>query len=221
MQVIRDITGKSAVGIRMHWLYFSEHSPDTLDRAGYIYDSTLGYNEAVGYRNGTTQIFRPPGARRLLEIPLTVQDTALFFPDRMNLTEPEAFDTCRKILDDLERFGGVLTVNWHDRSLAPERNWDTFYARFLKEIEASNPWFAQARMAVAWFQRRRETTFSRVTFSSSRVVVQFANLAAPLEGLPPLTLRVHRPPSTHDTSAPSVFDIPLNGEPSLAFDLSR
>ena len=65
------------------------------------------------------------------------------------------------------------------------------------------------------------TTFSRVTFSSSRVVVQFANLAAPLEGLPPLTLRVHRPPSTHDTSAPSVFDIPLNGEPSLAFDLSR
>ena len=49
MQAIRDITGKSAVGIRMHWgSMFSEHSPDTLDRAGYIYDSTLGYNEAVG-----------------------------------------------------------------------------------------------------------------------------------------------------------------------------
>ena len=30
-----------------------------LDEAGFEYDSTVGYNDAVGYRAGTSQVFRP------------------------------------------------------------------------------------------------------------------------------------------------------------------
>ena len=35
------------------------------------------------------------------------------------------------MVDDMKQFGGVLMVNWHDRSIAPERLWDDFYAKLV------------------------------------------------------------------------------------------
>jgi hypothetical protein len=76
----------------MHWLYWDENSPAQLEAAGFTYDSTGGFNGAVGYRAGTTQAFKPPMARRILELPLHVMDTALFYPYHMNLTQSEAWN---------------------------------------------------------------------------------------------------------------------------------
>ena len=61
-EAIQTMTGEPEVGVRMHWLYFNEESPVLLERAGFSYDSTVGYNETVGYRAGTTQVFRPLNA---------------------------------------------------------------------------------------------------------------------------------------------------------------
>src|SRR4029077_5024773 len=58
---IQRLTGASETGVRMHWLYFNQQSPAVLDKAGLAYDSSIGYNETVGYRAGTTQAFRPLG----------------------------------------------------------------------------------------------------------------------------------------------------------------
>ncbi len=55
-----SVTGQRSAGIRMHWLYFDKGSPAQLEKAGFDYDSTWGYNEAVGYRAGTSQAFRFP-----------------------------------------------------------------------------------------------------------------------------------------------------------------
>src|SRR2546425_2088062 len=52
---IARITGVQGIGVRMHWLYFDDHSPLALEKAGFSYDSTMGYNETVGYRAGTSQ----------------------------------------------------------------------------------------------------------------------------------------------------------------------
>ena len=130
-EAVQSVTGKPEIGVRMHWLYSNEESPVLLEQAGFSYDSTVGYNQTVGYRAGTTQVFRPLNVERLLELPMHVMDTALFFPDYMNLKPSQA----RVILDDMVancvRFGGVLTVNWHDRSIAPERLWDQTYRELL------------------------------------------------------------------------------------------
>src|SRR5215467_4082735 len=74
-------SGTRETGVRMHWLYFNEQSPAALDRAGFSYDSSFGYNQTVGFRAGTAQAFRPAGAANLLELPLHVMDTALFYPN--------------------------------------------------------------------------------------------------------------------------------------------
>ena len=116
---LASLTAESRAGVRMHWLYFSDQSPRLLEDAGFDYDSTCGYNNAVGYRAGTTQVFRPLGATRLLELPLHVQDTAMFFPGRMHLKEADAWNLFTRVLDHTRASGGVLTVLWHERSLAP------------------------------------------------------------------------------------------------------
>src|SRR5207249_1608661 len=83
---ISSTVGSPAAGVRMHWLFSYEETPRKLEEAGFTYDSTFGYNETVGFRAGTLQAFRPLKASRLLELPLNVMDTALFYPVHMNLT---------------------------------------------------------------------------------------------------------------------------------------
>jgi hypothetical protein len=77
---ISELTGAPEIGVRMHWLYFDHNSPAVLDQAGYSYDSTVGYNETIGFRSGTAQAYKPLQATNLLELPLQVMDTALFSP---------------------------------------------------------------------------------------------------------------------------------------------
>ena len=130
---------------------------------GFDYDSTWGYNDAVGYRAGTSQVFRLPAAESLLELPLSIMDSALFYPDRMNLTGRTALARVPAIVDNARRFGGTLVINWHDRSLAPERLWDRVYqhAARSKSDAASASGSPPRSEAVDWFRWRRSIRFTR------------------------------------------------------------
>jgi hypothetical protein len=144
LERVRNVTGASEIGVRMHWLFFNEKSPATLDKAGCSYDSTVGYNETVGYRAGTTQVFRPLGVERMLELPMHVMDTALFYPSYLDLSPKQARAVVEPLIENAVRFGGALTVNWHDRSLAPERLWDDFYVGLLEDLKSRGAWLLKA-----------------------------------------------------------------------------
>ena len=188
---VSEVSGTQRIGVRMHWLYFSADSPSHLDEAGFLYDSTFGYNETVGYRAGTTQIFKPLQAKRMLELPLHVMDTALFSPGRMKLSPIEAWEKLVPILENTERNGGVITINWHDRSIAPERLWGNFYIRLLDWIDMRGPWFSTAAQAVDWFRRRRAVTFEEIEREGDSIHLK---VSVPRdESLPPMRLRVYNP----------------------------
>src|SRR5262249_31064947 len=86
LERIGSTAHRTNVGIRMHWLLRDSSTPAVLEKAGYAYDATGGYNETIGYLNGTSQAFRPLGVQSLLELPLHVQDGALFYPQRLDLS---------------------------------------------------------------------------------------------------------------------------------------
>jgi hypothetical protein len=183
---VRRVTGRQEIGTRMHWLYFNEQSPDILDSAGFSYDSTVGYCETIGYRAGTTQVYKPLGASRLLELPLHVMDTALFYPCYLNLSEREARQRVDRQIGDTIEFGGSLTLNWHDRSIAPERLWDEFYVELIAAFKAQGAWLATAEQTVAWFRKRRAAVFDEAgsyAFSDQ--------LAEKDDDLPDLQVRRH------------------------------
>jgi peptidoglycan/xylan/chitin deacetylase (PgdA/CDA1 family) len=191
--VISQLIGAGEVGVRMHWLFFDEHSPALLEAAGFDYDATIGYNETVGYRAGTTQVYKPLTVEKLLELPLHVMDTALFFPGYLDLSPAQAEQALGPFTGHAARFGGVLTVNWHDRSVAPERLWDTAYARVLEHLRSSGACFLTASQTVAWFRKRRKATFQR-NGSSIRIRIP----AADGQQTPGLCVRTYRPGTSED-----------------------
>lgn len=207
-------TDERDLGIRMHWLYFSEGSPQALEAAGFSYDSTCGFNEAVGFRAGTSQVFKPLGVKNLMELPLHVQDTAMFYRGRMNLSELEAWALCMRVLGHCRQHGGVLTVLWHDRSLVPERCWDRFYTSLIQEVEAAETWFGTAKQVVQWFRKRRTVLFREVRRTEDRVEVRLDSVPEPTQS--DLALRFY---TASKTGALSWVEVPLRGRSEVAFEL--
>jgi hypothetical protein len=219
---IAEITGESAIGIRIHWLLHNSSSASVLEESGYAYDSTAGYNETIGYRSGTTQVFRPLGAKTLLELPLHIQDGALFNPQRLDLSEPEAEKRCKDLIENAGQFGGVLTVLWHDRSHGPERFWGDFYISLVQVLKSSDAWFATAAQAVSWFRKRRDVRFERL--GNGNGVRAFPRNEGK-DALPSLCLRVYRPPIEHDAQPArdvtcAFNDIPWDTKTIVGFDSS-
>jgi hypothetical protein len=215
---IREITRRPEIGIRMHWLYFAEGSPKALEEAGFSYDSTFGYNDAVGFRGGTAQAFCPTSVDTLLELPLSVQDTALFYPNRMNLSETQAQESCQQLIEFTSLFGGALTVNWHTRSLSPERLWGEFYASLLKQIQDKGAWFGTAGDIVTWFRMRRALRFGQVRRAEDGLYLRITGSNPGHH--PSFLVRIHHPPSGHSRNSmgasPTTYsDTVWNGEAEL------
>ena len=215
------------IGVRIHWLFFNHDSYRTLESAGFSYDSTFGYNEAVGYRAGTGQVFKPFTIKKLLELPLHIQDTALFYPRRMNLSEEKALHLCENLLKNANSYGGILTILWHDRSLSPERLWGDFYIKLLEEIKKYNIWFATAGQAVRWFRKRRALVFDQVKDMGDRIRLELKNDENYHESEvdPPLLLRIYPPriqgPGNGDLALyrRNYSDIPWRGEKEMEIPL--
>lgn len=188
---ITEVSGKSNIGIRMHWLCFNKDTYRVLEEAGFIYDATFGYNDVVGYRAGTSQIYKPPGVKRLFELPLNIQDTALFNPKHMSLSKTDAWLLAEDLIGKVSVFGGILTVLWHDRSLSPERLYDDFYIKLLAELKKRKVWFATAGEACHWFQCRRSVIFEKVEANNRRISVK-SRMSQP-DAQTHLKLRIYHP----------------------------
>ncbi len=211
---IQELIGRSELGVRMHWLYFGAESPAKLEKAGYAFDSTCGYNEKIGYKAGTSQIYRPPGAKHLVELPMHIMDTALFYPNRMDLTFSEGITAIKSFIEMAARFGGVLTFNWHDRSIAPERLWDGVYRCALNELQLHGARFLTSGAVVDWFRKRRAVVFDQVYSNSSSVKVKLTGLhVSPSDGM---VLRIYHPSKRLPQGQPSTSSIAVYRDFMLA-----
>jgi hypothetical protein len=186
---ISVVTKESKIGTRIHWLLCDENTPSVLEQAGYTYDSTVGYNDTIGYRAGTSQVFRPLGTQTLLELPMHIQDGALFYPRKLNLSEGEAEQRCESLISDVRKLGGVLTVLWHDRSHAPERFWGNFYARLVLKLRSLDAWFATGTQVVGWFEKRRKVRFEPIEGEDGISGIRLRYNGEEIS--PPLNIRAH------------------------------
>ncbi len=127
LERIRAMSASTEIGIRMHWLLRDEGTSRVLEEAGYAYDASAGYNETVGYRNGTSQVFMPLDCRTLLELPIHIQDGALFLPQRLNLSDSGGMGPVRIVHPARECDRGRA----HHLVARPESCGRTLLGRFL------------------------------------------------------------------------------------------
>ena len=182
----------SKVGTRIHWLFFDEDTWKRLDDAGYYYDTSFGYNEDVGLRAGTLQVYQPRGVKNLVELPLNIQDVSLFRRKYLNLSEEEAKRRCAEIFDYAKKYGGVVTLLWHQVSLASPHDWGEFYRYLVEKGLKEGAWVTRAVDVVDWFKMRRNVRIGYVK-DENKLEIRLRGLDM-REGIPKIRLRIHVEP---------------------------
>jgi len=150
---IEKVLGLNVVGYRNHYLKMK--IPLTwriLRDAGFRYDSTLGYSETVGFRNGMAHPFKPFDLESgetvdILEIPLSVMDGTLY--EYLGLDQPTAWTTSKEIIDQVENSRGVLTVLWHNTYMSGPKL--ELYERILGYCKDKGAWMTSGREVWKWW----------------------------------------------------------------------
>ena len=150
-ETLEKALGHEIVSIRQHYLHYDiRNTPRVHAEAGFKYDSTLGFNDNVGFRFGTCypwHLYDLKAEKELpvMEIPLIVQDGAMLNPSKgMRLDENTAFEYVKQITEAVEKVGGILTLLWHPNHII-KPDWWNLYLRILEYLKGRNAWFGSVR----------------------------------------------------------------------------
>ena len=137
---IENSLDKEIKSYRNHYLRFNYHtSLNLLEQAGFQTDSTVGFSEIIGFRNGICYPFRPYNLEskkflNIIEVPLIVMDTCLF--ENMKLKFETAKELYLLIRKEVQKVNGVLTVLWHNNNVTNEIG--RLYKFILEDIHKQN-----------------------------------------------------------------------------------
>jgi hypothetical protein len=117
---LQQALGRKTVGNRQHWLRFDSHENlfQAVDRAKIAFDSSLGFANRVGFRNGASFAFPPYNFQdekpyEFLEIPLAIMDGSLEATTRDSKENPQA--VADEVLNASRRWSwGGISVLWHN-----------------------------------------------------------------------------------------------------------
>lgn len=129
------VLGVESPGLRMHWLYRSNSLRSNAKKAGFAYDSSLGWNDKVGFPEGHYAPFIDR-ASGLPVVPLNIQDGALLGDWRQGLSSREAWKRISALMCEARERRAVLTVLWHSNSFGVPRFWEDTYVRILEKALA-------------------------------------------------------------------------------------
>jgi len=164
-QELEAIISRKIVGVRNHLLQFTiPQSWEILAKAGFVYDSTLGYYDTIGFRNGMCHPFHPYNLTtkqqiKIMELPLNIIDIALF--SYMKLSAEESWRYIKQLIDTVEQLHGVVTILWHNWTFSypvsfaglfgPE--WTRLYEKILSYCQKKNAWMTTGKDLCAYYKK--------------------------------------------------------------------
>ncbi len=154
---LESIINGEIKSVRQHYLHYNPRkTPQAQDTAGFKYDSTLGFNRNIGFRRGTSYPWYAYNISQnqpldLLEIPMIVQDTALFRQKGLNLDVDTAFNYITMLADEIKATGGVLTLSWHPHNI-DKQEWVELYKKTLKYLDEQGAWFGSIAEIGDWWR---------------------------------------------------------------------
>jgi peptidoglycan/xylan/chitin deacetylase (PgdA/CDA1 family) len=162
---LESVLGREVVGYRNHYLRFQV--PDTweiLKKCGFKYDSTYGYTNMVGFRNGMCHPFRPYHMQRqqwmdIYELPLHVMESAMFDFAKPN----EAWELIKQLLDKAEINKGVITVLWHNNVFSSpfRERWAEIYEKILQYGMQRDAWMASGEEIYKWWEENGYLSYNQ------------------------------------------------------------
>jgi peptidoglycan/xylan/chitin deacetylase (PgdA/CDA1 family) len=148
---LEKVLNKKVIGYRNHYLRFKV--PETweyLHEAGFLYDSTFGYADHIGFRNGMCHPFEPFNLKtgkkiEILEIPLIIMDRTV---EHMNFDAGKAWEMLKKLIDIIEQNNGIMTLLWHNNDLIGDKR--KLYEKILEYCTGKNAWMTSGKEILNW-----------------------------------------------------------------------
>jgi peptidoglycan/xylan/chitin deacetylase (PgdA/CDA1 family) len=157
-ETLEEVLNHEVQSVRQHCLHYDIRvTPSVHSKAKLMYDSTLGFNDNVGFRFGTCYPWhiidlRTDRETSILEIPLHVQDSAMLATNKgLRLDEEMAFQYVVQISESVKKVGGVLTLLWHPHYMI-EPTWWNLYLRTLQYLKERDAWFASVNEIGEWWK---------------------------------------------------------------------
>lgn len=157
---IEELLDKEISSTRQHYLLYDiMKTPGIHSEAEIKTDSTHGFNRSIGFRAGTSYPYLVWDMSRnetssVLEIPLHIQDGALFSPNGMGYQNiDDAVGACVELMDKVEAVSGCLTLLWHPISFSNNVRWKT-YEILLEEAKRRNAWGCSMSELNSWWELR-------------------------------------------------------------------
>ena len=124
---------------RQHWLRFSfEKTWRNQEQAGFKLDTTLGFNDRSGFRNGAALKITPWDESRhspmqdFSILPLVLMDSHLY--DYELYAEEQRHEQIRYWIDEIKAVAGEATIVWHQRVMSRDYQWSEGYRYLLNEV---------------------------------------------------------------------------------------
>lgn len=149
--------GQPVHGYRNHYLKFS--TPTTweyLDELSFKYDTTYGFAECAGFRNGMCHPFQPFSITKnsfldIIELPLIIMDCSLW--KYMNLDAKNQYELCKMLIDKVAINNGVLTLLWHNTEMTGYEG--QLYEAILKYASEKGGWMTTANEIVDFWKQNQ------------------------------------------------------------------
>lgn len=135
---VEKSAGREVTSCRQHWLRFSwEKTWAAQSAAGLRQDTTLGFNDRPGFRNGAALASMPfdPWTCRETSIetlPMILMDSHLY--DYEEYSPESRRERIASLCRELKATGGTATAIWHTQVLGNDYRWGDGYIELLDHI---------------------------------------------------------------------------------------
>jgi len=135
--ILEDVIGKRVEKIRQHWLRYEERITPVLHNKYFKYDSTIGWNDRIGFRSGCACRYRPYDHDKqqpfeYMVTPPVIMDSAIFDYEAKRI-ELQANKALLMIKDIQSLKTSHISISWHQRVCNDDYRWHKLYEKILRE----------------------------------------------------------------------------------------
>jgi hypothetical protein len=135
-QILEDILEQKVVKVRQHWLRYAEPITPVLHSKHFEFDSSLGWNDHMGFRSGCACQYRPYNhslqkSYDYFVTPLVIMDSQIF--DYGAGQSDMLAEKAIRILSSLGNLKSAhVSVSWHQRVASSDYAWHRIYEDILE-----------------------------------------------------------------------------------------
>jgi peptidoglycan/xylan/chitin deacetylase (PgdA/CDA1 family) len=172
IEKLERISNRKLVGNRHHFWQIGSHPEKTLQshtQSGLVYDSSLAFNDAPGYRRNVALPYllfdkELNQAINNMQIPTFMMDSNFMLNPEFR--EEEASNQAKHYINQLHSIGGVGAIDWHVRTSSTNsprfKKWGEVYLQILEHLSKQEGiWVTNFETFHRWMMERNETLYNK------------------------------------------------------------